>query len=67
MSDCNRGQWLIREEEDDYGHIHKRHEWISTCHWKSLTTFRDECTVCGKVFVYPNSNGYADEKIKENK
>jgi hypothetical protein len=67
MSDCNRGQWLTHEEEDDYGHIHTQREWISTCRWKPVTTFRDECTVCGKVFSYPNSNGWPDEKVKESK
>lgn len=42
-------------------------EWVPACRWRPLTTFRDECTLCSKVFVYPNSNGYPEEEIRDGR
>ena len=61
MNECNRGHWKTHEEEDDYGHTYTTREWVPSCQWKPVTTFRDECTLCGRVFNYPNSNGYPEE------
>jgi hypothetical protein len=63
--DCGRGHRITHEFEDDYGHVHRQYEWEPACKWKPLTTFRDQCTVCGKIFQYPNSNGYPEDNVKD--
>lgn len=64
MSDCGRGYWTEQSWEDDYGHVYTEREWVSACRWTAVTTFRDECTLCGKVFRYPNTHEYPEARIE---
>ncbi|CAB4130635.1 hypothetical protein UFOVP132_3 [uncultured Caudovirales phage] len=56
--DCDHGHWEEETWEDDHGRIHTSREWISACKLIFLTTLKDKCTVCEKVFVY----GWLDDK-----